>query len=366
MMDQDVSLRPDLEVDLAIIGAGAAGLLLASALASRGQRLRLIVLEPRQIAPNPRRWIFPARPGHALERFVSTRLDRARMLARDRQLTDTRLDIVNAGDVQAAALAQLQSHGKNPVEEQVRIDGLIATSHGASVQTGRGAVQARYIVDTRPGAFGNVIQGSWTQISWFAALQAADIPEGFALSRAEVEGGCVMLDQSLALRNGDSLIECIGLCPPGDDGAGVKARLAGSLRRLGIEPEAVPFRRAVLPLHFGTQSGRAGAIIHAPAGVGGLRFGPGLAALQLARWAELAAIGYTQTGRLLPPPSAPRGQRRAAAQLIRRLDSGPEKTARWLNETVEALPADAALRFLGGVPGWGDGFTSFRHRWLKR
>jgi 2-polyprenyl-6-methoxyphenol hydroxylase-like FAD-dependent oxidoreductase len=62
-MDQAVTLRSDLELDLAVIGAGAAGLMLASALVRQGQRLRLIVLEPRSLSPNPRLWVFPSQPG---------------------------------------------------------------------------------------------------------------------------------------------------------------------------------------------------------------------------------------------------------------------------------------------------------------
>ncbi|MCP2671670.1 lycopene cyclase family protein [Maricaulaceae bacterium EIL42A08] len=365
-MDQPVALGSDLEVDLAIIGAGAAGLMLAAALASRGRRLRLIVLEPRQLTPNPRLWVFPAQPRHALERFVLHRLDQVRILDRVRPLSRTRLDVVRAGDVQSAALDRLSAAGFNPVEEQVRIDGMLAVQSGAVVQTGRGTIHANCVVDTRPGAFGAVRDGLWTQIGWFAAIRSGAVPPGFALSRAHAVGRSVMLDQSLSLDDGTTLVEVVGLCPPGDDGQAVKVRLEQRLAGLGVDLETTKLIRAVLPLEFGIRANARGPIVHAPAGAGGLRFGPGLAALQLARWADVAAESFTQTGRLIAPPTAPRAQRMAAAQLIKRLQAGPDSTARWLNETVEALPAGAALRFLGGVPGWGDAFTQIRHRWLNR
>ncbi len=364
-MDQSLTLRSDLEVDLAIIGAGTAGLMLASALCARGQRLRLVVLEPRQITPNPRVWSFAAEPRHALERFVSSRLERVQLLGRDRPLEKTRLDIVHAGDVQTAALDQITAAGHNPIEEGVRIDGLTDTAQGATVQTGLGPIQARCVVDTRPGQVGAVPEGQWTQISWFASVTEGALPPGFALSRAEVAAGNVVMSQSLALRDGTIQVESMGLCRPGEDGGAVKQHLIDRLTGLDLDPDALTLRRAVLPLSMQPIPANSGAILHAPAGAGGLRFGPGLAALQLAEWAVKAAEGFTQTGRLIAPPGPPRSQRVAITEVARQLEASPEQAASWLNQTLEELPADAALRFLSGVPDRWDGLMQLKRRWLK-
>jgi hypothetical protein len=365
-MDQAVTLRSDLELDLAVIGAGTAGLMLASALVRQGQRLRLIVLEPRSLSSNSRLWVFPSQPGHALEPFVSSRQARVQLLGRERALKRARLDIVRAGDVQAFALDQLSATGRNLVETRVRIDEIQAAGQGAVLTTSRGAIRARYVVDTRPGPMGAVPEGCWTQISWAAQVDAADIPPGFALARAETQGGCVMIDQSLALEDGTSQIETVGLCPPGEDGAAVKARLIERLEAMGADLQSLTLRRAVLPLNLDNPPASLGAVIHAPAGAGGLRFGPGLAALRSAEWAQMAARRFALTGRL-PAPAAPRPARRAAAgRLIRQLEAGPDKAAAWLNQRLASLPAGAALRFLGGVPNWRDGAAPLQRRWTLR
>jgi len=365
-MDQAVTLRSDLEVDLAVIGAGTAGLMLASALAAQGRRLRLIVLEPRTLTPNPRLWLFPSRPGHALEGFVASRLDRVQMLGRDRALARARLDVVHARDVQTLALDQMSAAGRNLVEDQVRIDTVQPGAKGVVLSTSRGAVTARCAVDTRPGARGAVPKGGWTQIGWFAQVKAADIPPGFALSRADAVAGAVMLDQSLALRDGTSLVEAVGLCPPGDDGAAVKTRLLERLETMGVNPRSFIVRRAVLPLTIDKAPRSLSTVVHAPAGAGGLRFGPGLAALRLAHWAQTSARRFAATGRLSAPPPPPPSQRAAAGQLLRQLEAGPEQAAAWLNQRLKTLPADAALRFLGGVPNWRDGLACRQTRWLWR
>lgn len=364
-MDPAVTLRSDLEVDLAVIGAGAAGLLLAAALAAQGQRLRLIVLEPRDLAPNPRLWVFPAAPGHALERFVETRFDQVQLLGRVRELSRLRLDVVRAHEVQSFALDQLAAAGRHLVETQVRIDGMQTDANRLHLSTSRGPVSARWVVDTRPGALGAVPGGRWTQIGWFAQLDAADIAPGFALSRAEPVLGGVALDQSLALRDGTSLVEAVGLCPPGDDGASIKARLQARLAAMGANVEALTLRRAVLPLV--TTAGRpsSGALIHAPAGAGGLRFGPGLAALRLAQWSQSAARRIGVTGRMTAPPGAPRTARASGQVLVDRLHAGPHKASAWLNQKLDAEPADAALRLLGGQLNWRDALPGLARGWLK-
>lgn len=365
-MDQAVTLRSDLELDLAVIGAGAAGLMLASALVRQGQRLRLIVLEPRSLSPNPRLWVFPSQPGHVLEPFVSARLARVQLLGRERALKRARLDIVRAGDVQAQALDQVSANGRNLVETKIRIDEVQTAGHAAVLTTSRGAISARCVVDTRPGPMGAVPEGCWTQISWSAQADAAGIPPGFALARAETQAGYVMMDQSLALKDGTSLVETVGLCPPGEDGAAVKARLIQRLEAMGLYPQSLSLRRAVLPLTVDSPPASTGAVVQAPAGAGGLRFGPGLAALRSAEWAETAARRFAQTGRLPAPPGPPPARRAAAGQLIRQLEAGPDKAAAWLNQRLASLPAGAALRFLGGVPSWRDGAARLQRRWTLR
>lgn len=350
-MDCALTVSSDLEVDLAIIGAGAAGLLMANEAAAQGRRLRLVVLEPRRIKPNPRLWMFPARPGHALERFVSQRLERVRVDGVDRPLRDDRLDLVRAADVQRAALDQLASAGVGAVEEGVRIDRVETHARGLSLTTSRGLIRALAIIDTRPGPLSEVPAGCWTQINWFAQAPFADIAPGLSISRAAVDGGRVFMEQTFALSDGSALIEISGLCPPDDDGAQVKARLVDRLAKLGLPAESAELRRAVLPLGMDVPKRPGGdRAIYAPAGSGGLRFGAGRAALRLARWARHEARQFARTGRLASPVIASPTERKTGRMLVAKLETGPDAAASWINEALAQREADDVLRFLAAAP----------------
>lgn len=350
-MDRALALRSDLQVDLAIIGAGAAGLMMAHEIAAQSRRLRLIVLEPRRISPNPRLWVFPARPGHALDRFVSLRLDRACIDGVDRELGLDRLDLVRASDVQDAALDRLASAGVGSVEQAVRIDRIDAGADGLRLGTSAGDVHASAVIDTRPGPLAAVPQGCWTQISWFVRAPSAPIAPGFSISRAKLEAGCVVMKQALALPDGSALIEAVGLCPPGEDGARVKQALTRHLAALGVDAAPSTLHRAVLPLIADAAPSKSrDGLVHSPAGMGGLRFGTGRAALRLARWAREEARRFARTGRLDAPPLSSKAERRAADSLIAKLEAEPETAADWINTALAQSDADGALRFLAASP----------------
>lgn len=349
-MDRAIALRSDLEVDLAVIGAGAAGLLMARAAAAQGRCLRLIVLEPRRLSPNPRLWLFPARPGHPLDSFVSLRLDRVRIHGLDRPLGEQRLDLVRARDVQNAALDRLTSLSAGALEEGVRIDSIEPSQGAIELNTSHGAVRASAVIDTRPGPLAAVPDGGWTQVSWFTRAPSAEIPPGFSISRADIDAGTVLMEQTLALPDGSALIEMVGLCPPGEDGGAVKRRLVERLAQLGASADETQLRRAVLPVCLTTPPGQSrDGLVHAPAGSGGLRFGAGRAALRLARWASHEAGRFARTGRIAPPALNSHAERRAAEALLARLKAGPEAAAAWINTALASPNADHVLRFLAGA-----------------
>ena len=106
------------------------------------------------------------------------------------------------------------------------------------------------------------------------------------------------------------------------------------------------------PLEPGDPDMVRGAVLHARAGAGGLRFGPGIEAVRLARWSEAAASRFASGGRVSAPPGPRRSARAASRKLLRQLEAGPEPAALWLNEMLARLAPDAALRFLAGAPGW--------------
>ena len=354
-----LSTRTGLEADAVVIGAGAAGLAIAGALAHPARRLRLIVLEPRTIAPNPRRWLIAGEPGHALSNFADVRLDTVELAGRSHRLGRVRIDHVRAGDVQAHALARLENAPLARIEEGVRIGAITGQPGDVSVETGLGRIRARTVIDTRPGPAAAVIAGAWTQIVYAGVLQNVDAAPGFSLTRPFADGAGIGLDQVMVLPGGEALIESVRFAPPGETGTGVEARAAELARRLGADPDTVRLRRLVMPLTEPHLHEPPTPAVVARVGVGGLRFSVGIAAVRLTRWADGAAARFAETGRIGPPPGPPAQARAASALALSRLQQGPQAAAAWLGAVMDEAGPGAALRFLAGTPGWRDGALAF-------
>jgi hypothetical protein len=342
-----------LEADIIIAGAGAAGLSLAGALAHPALRLRVLVLEPRAVAVNPRRWVFPAEPGHALSSHVTASFDSVSLGGRAAApLSKVRLFHVPAEAVQAAALERLAGTPAAGLEEHVRIDSVVNEVRSVRLETSLGVARARLFVDTRPVRGGVVSARAWTQIAWSAMARDVDAVPGFTLSAAFCDEGGVGFDQTMVLPDGEVLIEAVRLARPGDQGEGLEARLDARLQALGADPATILKRRLVAPLDPGEADCLRGAVLQARAGAGGLRFGPGVEALRLNRWAEAAATRFSSGGKAIAPPGHRRFGRAVTRKLLRQLESGPEPAALWLNAMLARLSPDAGLRFLAGAQRW--------------
>lgn len=358
-------LAPDLispfrfEADAVVIGAGAAGLAIASALAHPARRLRLIVLEPRSITPNPRRWLVAAEPGHALTEFADTRYDEVELAGKRHGLKRIRIQHIRASRVQDRALDRLAQSPLARVETGVGIGEIGGQPGAVTVETSLGMLCARAVIDTRPGPASAVSSNAWTQIAYAGVLENIDAPPGFSISRPFPDGAGVGVDQIMVLPDGVALIEAVRFAPPGAKGTGVEMRAAALAERLGADPHQVELRRLVMPLSEPKTPAPASPAIEARAGVGGLRFSIGTAAVRLTRWADGAAARFAESGRISAPPGPPAQARAASALALSRLNQGREAASAWLAAVMEEADAEAVLRFLAGTPGWRDSRLAF-------
>jgi hypothetical protein len=257
------------------------------------------------------------------------RFDAVELAGRRHGLRRLRIHHVRAGVVQQRALERLADTPLARIEEGVRIGDIAGRPGAVTVETSLGRLRARAVIDTRPGPLGAVAAGSWTQIAYAGVLQDVDAPPGFSLSRPFRDGGGVGLDQVVILPGGEALIEAVRFAPPGETGTGVEARAAALAERLGASASTVTLRRLVMPLTEPKERAPASPAIAARAGVGGLRFSVGTAAVRLTRWADGAAARFAETGRISAPPGPPAHARAVSALGLSRLGQGGDALSAW-------------------------------------
>lgn len=343
--------------DFVILGAGVSGLALGRALAGAGRRLRGLILEPRQIRPNPRHWVFPARPGHVLARFEAARLDRfevqlASGAVLDRRLRRLAVVRVRAEDVQADALEALAAAPRISVLEGVCITAVEPGARLARVETDQGTFSARWVIDTRPRPDTETPAGAAVQASHYAAGPVS-VSEGDRLRFTLTAGPEAELIQTVrARRMGQAEQVRFMIAPPAVSlPAG---RLAEVMDDLGLDADTVWRGLGVWPMTPQYRARVRGRVLIAPADAYGLRFAPGMAALRLTGWAQ-AQAGRLSAGRDLTAPPGPSLPARLSARRIARwLRADPAGAAAGLERLLCQAPADTVLRTLSGAPGWLD------------
>ncbi|MBS1303386.1 lycopene cyclase family protein [Loktanella sp. SALINAS62] len=142
-------LRPD--VDIAILGGGCAGLSLAVRLASSGQSL--CVLEPREVYTDDRAWSFWRTAPDPFEDCVRASWTHwdvtgpSGLVARGS--SGLRYETVAAGPFYDRAQSMLADSPSADLVVATSAGKVRKTAHGHQVDTDRGTLSARHVVDTR-------------------------------------------------------------------------------------------------------------------------------------------------------------------------------------------------------------------------
>lgn len=342
--------------DLVILGAGLSGLALAGAVAQTGRRLRTLVLEPRQITPNPRQWVFPTRPAHGLRRFEASRLSGFEVESLNgavlhRPLRNLVIARVPAQSVQDAALDRIASEPRIVLETGVRIDQIRRSRARVVIETGLGTVRTSWLVDTRPPEDVGLPAGRGVQMSRLASAPLVDGPvERVRIKLSSIEAP--QLDQWILSRDHAVQEQArFTLAPPSSppDEIGTE-RLEG----WGVPADALRHAQGVWPLAYRPMARGGGRVILAPADAYGLRFAPGMAAARLHRWAQTQARRLTYGLSLYAPPPPPRSARLSTLRIEAMIARSPHQAAQALHTLLYDAPADGVMRTLSGAASWSD------------
>ena len=342
--------------DLVILGAGLSGLALAGAVAQTGRRMRTLILEPRQIAPNPRQWVFPTRPAHGLRRFEASRLTGFEVESLNgavlhRPLRDLVIARVPAQSVQDAALDRIASEPRMVLESGVRIDQVRRARTRVVLDTSLGAVRTSWLVDTRPLEDVGLPAGRGVQLSHLVSAPL----EGGRVERVRIKlasADAPRLDQWILSR--DHAVQeqaCFTLAPPGSPPQEIGTE---RLESWGVPADALRHANGVWPLAYRPLKRGGGRVILAPADAYGLRFAPGMAASRLHRWAHYQARRLNYGLGLYAPPPPPRSARLSTTRIEAMIARSPRQAAEALHTLLYDAPADGVMRTLAGAASWND------------
>jgi len=355
-------------LDVVIIGAGVAGLALGQAIAQQGRRIRGVILEAGDVRPNARQWLFPARPGHALQRYEVERLTGFEVQTPtgavvQRHLSDLYLSRVSAKRAQIAALDAIEGVRRIRVEPHARVDAVHPVGQGVNLETSLGAIRAKWLIDTRPPANPDLPAGQAVQVT---ALAAAPMPEKtpsrlrFALSLDQAG-----MEQTLITDEGGVSEQVVLTVAPPGQLPGFD-RLGQTLTDYGAVAPEDQFRtaRGVFPLRSRPFSFADQRVVYAPADAHGFRFAPGMAARRLYQWANRQARRLSYGLSVHAPPGPDWRARLAIWRLSALLSQDPARVRDQLNTLVLDAPADEVVRVLSGAPLARDLWRAYRSgRW---
>ncbi|MFG2311531.1 lycopene cyclase family protein [Streptomyces sp. NPDC048566] len=359
-----------LEADVAIVGAGAAGLSLAHRLArprasSRGVSVLLIEAPPGPLRPPPRTWCFweegPGPYDAALTASWQTlRVRPPRGLPIDADISPLRYKMIRSDDFEAHVRADLERSDRvRPVEATVEavegIDGG-ALVHARTAAGRPCSARVRWVFDSRP--LGSLPAARTTLLQhfhgWFVrARRPAFTPATVELMDFRTPqpahglsfGYLLPIDRQRALVEYTEFSSAV-LSPDAYDTA---------LRRythhvLGVRDfDVTATETGVIPMTdapFARQT--APAVFRIGAAGGATRPSTGYTFAAALRQTRAVADALLAGRRPLPPPAHSARSRAMDAVMLRALDTGRVDGARFFSRLFAHVPAERLLRFLDG------------------
>lgn len=367
------------DVDLALLGAGGAGLTVLHALADRDltvglpRPLRVLVVDPvpdGDAAARHRTWCFwaaedtPVRPAvHATWRHVRVS-DERRDLVLD--LDPMRYHLVRSDDL-AAHVADLVARAPRLQVERVVASAEQVTScadHAHLVADGRPRT-ARLVLDSRPARPQRPGSVWWWQHFRGWTLPAGALPAGpvrvadLMDFRTEQPADGLSFGYLLPLPDGRALVEYTEFSPARLDDAGYDRALRAYLDLLGVDPGVQPehVETGAIPMTDGAFARSAGArVLRVGTAGGATRGSTGYTFSAMLRdgqaVADLVTAGALDgPGPLRLPPPYPARHRWMDAVQLQALAAGRVHGPSFFTDLFDRRPATEVLRFLDGTTG---------------
>ena len=354
-------------IDLAILGAGCAGLSLAARLASGDGDLRVVLIDPRTEFADDRSWSFWQHDHHPLRSLVAhewngwTYADVAGRSATHR-VPGMSYQYIRGVDFYRWALAEIARDDRIELRLGVAARELSPItladgSRGVCVTTEVGEVLARRVVDTRPRRAPALLYQCFSGVEIEHGGALATEPDAVGLMtrmRSGADGlGFVYV---LPLSPTRALVEWTRFSPVPLAENVVVAEREAELAAMGLaQARVVREEGGILPMgRVDAPTAEIEGVVLAGNAGGALRDASGYAFLRIQRWARACAAALARGEDPAPHPPEPWVRRQMDRIFLQAVRAHPDRTADYFMAMARGVAPRRLLRFLTDRATVGD------------
>lgn len=338
------------EADLVIIGAGCAGLALAARL--RGAGRTIVALDPRETYENDRTWCFwgdgDGDVTPILERrWTSWRIsDGARAIVHE--CADRPYQMISADAYYDWARSRVATDPRIELRLGVRAEAIARRGAGFVLETSRGPVGARRVVDTRPPSVGDTAEAVMEQVFFGQEIATSAVPASVGLmERMRSDEHGFAFDYILPIDEGRVLLEATRFAPPGLPIAVLKRDLADAADVRGWSDAPVIRQEAGrLPMGLPDRSAPSPGWVRAGTGGGALRASSGYGFMRIQSWARACADVYLKSGEVVGQRRDPAFRRWMDGGFLRAVARSPDRAPDYFMRIAQALDGAGFARFM--------------------
>jgi lycopene beta-cyclase len=365
---------PSPDTDIAIVGAGCAGLSLAVHLVQSGFLGPLLLLDRRPEYGRDRTWCHFAVGQHPFEHAVSHRWPRFSVSCNERAVTVDSprhpYQHIPADRFYARAEEILRAHPQVTIELGVDVSALEERPDAVTIETSRGTVLARLLFDSRPlGRAAKDAAGEVTLLQHFGGHEVCVEAPVFDPGEATLmdfgvpqEGGIHFL-YVLPFSAHRALVESTWFGGSPRSESAYASEIADYLgERYGLSDWEVCWReRGVIPMTTAPPAAWSGGRVYPIGTRAGLaKPSTGYAFLAIQQFSRELAGRLGRRGRPRPPAARPWRSTALDRIFLTHLARHPERAPDLFVSLFERVPIDALVRFLTDTGGPADDLRVMR------
>lgn len=357
-------------IDLAILGAGCAGLSLARELALRGVKQSVLILEPRQEYEDDRSWCFWSKAQGNLSNELAPLISHSwpgwafglrGHTQESRSCQGIYYHFVRSIDFYKNCLATLGKCASVQLRMGSSVTGLTPHEKGWFVTCSDGNYIAKQVVDTRPPHASLIEQSTMFQCFMGVELKLDDLgsvneTEVELMTQMHIDNNTFCFNYVLPYSHNRLLAEVTLFADTPLSPQELQTKLDKLLINRGWQHHGILRREyGILPMGLPpVESNLDSMPIQAGMRGGALRPSSGYGFMRIQRWASLCAQQYCNTGQLLPQVTSGFWIQLMDKIFLNVLKMEPQLTPELFHRLIGKLPPDRFVRFMNDQASFYD------------